>query len=174
MHDADTIWTDPADSPASSYKPDLDAMDSLDDHRLEAIQSALRQHTGKPCLIVSKAILQRLKPIENEWHEKESRTEQSVYVVGLLTRIIESKNAKLEAMALAHASGLPQFQSISLTETAKNCGVSKQAFSKRVLKIRQSRHLPNLPGRKSDRARATYKATQEERSKPCNLRLWNS
>jgi hypothetical protein len=173
MNDSDTIWTDPADSPASSYMPDTDALDSLDDHRLEAIQQALRKHNGQPSISISRAILSRLKPIENDWHTRESRTEQSVYVVGLLTRIIEAKNAKLEAMSLAHASGLPQFQAISLTETAKNCGVSKQAFSKRVLKLRQTRHLPNLPGRKSDKARATYQATQTERSKPCNLQLWN-
>ena len=29
MNDADLIWTDPADSPASSYMPDTDALDSL-------------------------------------------------------------------------------------------------------------------------------------------------
>ena len=56
--------------------------------------------------------------------------------------------------------------SISMTEVARNHGITKAAVSKRVAKIRETFHLPTNRNLKSDESRRRYAATN---SSPLNL-----
>jgi hypothetical protein len=79
------------------------------------------------------------------------------------------------ANCLAFASQLHPNQHLSMIEIAKDIGMEKAAFSRRVQKWRQNLHLPKIGGAWSDEAKKTISAVtkksheqrkSEARSKP--------
>lgn len=71
--------------------------------------------------------------------------------------VMAHKNPKLTVTAFAFAAGLYVLEGKSVTELAKELGVTKQALSKRAVLITQELGLPPSRGMKSEQARESYR-----------------
>jgi len=77
----------------------------------------------------------------------------------MLTNILESKNARLTAECYAMLCGFYEREGISETMIAKRHGISKQAVSRHLLRLREAHKLPPRPFMKSEAARRKYRET---------------
>lgn len=77
----------------------------------------------------------------------------------MLTNILESKNARLTAECYAMLCGFYEREGISETMIAVRHGISKQAVSRHLLRLRGAHKLPPRPFMKSEAARRKYRET---------------
>jgi hypothetical protein len=74
----------------------------------------------------------------------------------MLGNILESKNPRLTAECYAMLCGFYEREGISETMIARRYGISKQAVSRHLLRLRGAHKLPPRPFMKSDVARKKY------------------
>lgn len=79
--------------------------------------------------------------------------------------IMRHKNPKLTCAAFCFAAGLYVTEGKSITQLAKECGVSKQALDHRINIIVDKLDLPRSRGLKSQQARDNYKANHKRKVK---------
>ncbi len=88
---------------------------------------------------------------------------QSEAIIKVLALLLASGDLRLELLTLCASFGLSQLLGgLSFAEMAKECGVSKQAFSRRVLKLQSSFNLSPCRGQKCVAARESYRKKQLE------------
>jgi hypothetical protein len=92
-----------------------------------------------------------IEPIQ----ERESSSPMRVVDV-MLGNILESKNPRLTAECYAMLCGFYEREGISETMIARRHGISKQAVSRHLLRLRGAHKLPPRPFMKSDVARKKY------------------
>jgi hypothetical protein len=136
---------DPADYPQASIGFDFDAIDE------RLLASERNSHPGPAAESVNANI------------EKLIAMRAADAVMQVIARILDSHDPRLEANILAAASGLALCAGWSYTEMAKQYGISKQAFDKRVLKCQKDFKFPATRAQKSLRARLSYQQTQLDR-----------
>lgn len=95
--------------------------------------------------------MEDIEPIESQ----ESQSPMKAVDI-ILTNILESKNARLTAECYAMLCGFYEREGISETMIAKRYGISKQAVSRHLLRLRGVHKLPPRPFMKSDVARRKY------------------
>jgi hypothetical protein len=102
---------------------------------------------------------QEKDPMEYLEAEIERRCAERVQaaVIRFLAQIVDSSNYRLKTDVAIMASGFPFYQGMSFTEMGKKHSISKQAFSKHVLRFQDELGLPPTRGQKSTQARETYR-----------------
>jgi hypothetical protein len=117
----------------------------------------MSQMSQAPDEILADALPKELQDIL----ERKLTEQQAVVVWEAITRfalaIMQHKNPQLTVTAFAFAAGLYVLQGKSVTELAKELGVTKQALSKRIVLITQELGLPPSRGMKSVEARESYR-----------------
>lgn len=96
------------------------------------------------------------KRIEKEVERRSAEKVQKA-MVRLLAQIVESSNYRLKIDVSIMACGFPFYEGMSFTEMGKKHNISKQAFSKHVLKFQDELGLPPTRGQKSKKAREAYR-----------------
>ncbi len=89
---------------------------------------------------------------------------QSDGIIKLLAMLLASNHLRLELLTLCTAFGMGALlgKGHSFKEMAQECGISKQAFSKRVLRMQDAFGLNPGRGQKCKAARESYREKQKE------------
>lgn len=136
---------DAADLPSSSIDFDWDSVYNDDEQEVDQIEF-LKQR------------------IESEVERRCAEKVQKA-MVRLLAQIVESSNYRLKIDVSIMACGFPFYEGMSFTEMGKKHNISKQAFSKHVLKFQDELGLPPTRGQKSKRARESYRKIKSNQTK---------
>lgn len=84
-------------------------------------------------------------------------------IIKLICLLLASDNTRLELLTLAAAFGLSALiGGKSFSRMAVDAGVTKQAFSRRVIRVQRTFGLPTTRGQKSIAARVSYSKIQKE------------
>ncbi len=83
-------------------------------------------------------------------------------IIRVLSMILDSRDSRLEALTLASAFGIAFISEESFSALAAKHGITRQAYSKRVLRLQREFGLPPARTQKAKRARAIYSGTQQE------------
>ena len=134
---------DAAELPSASVEFDWDAIyDDDEEQGLEALQ----------------------KRIDKEVDRRSAEKVQKA-MVRLLAQIVESSNYRLKIDVSIMACGFPFYEGMSFTQMGKKHNISKQAFSKHVLKFQDELGLPPTRGQKSKKARESYRIKRNAKPK---------
>lgn len=155
------VWTDPADSPAASYCPDMaEELDTLGErwaegsHRaLAAAHGTLSQRearliegTAQRCAVAHSVILNAAR--------EQIRAE---VIRKALSIILDARDPRIGAYATAFAVGLLDLRGWTMTECAKRLGVTRAAISKMTVRACNIFGLPPSRYMKSEAARDSYR-----------------
>lgn len=165
MTEDEELWQCPSESPLSSYLPDMAELDTEHDILTEEIENVLKEYpiNYKEAAQRTVAVVERLRG--DDFYDIQS------YVSELLRKIIDARNSKMEAIALALIGGLDLVKETNITKVADICGVSKQALDARILRIIDGLKIKRGPHQRPQ-DKITYKVIKKGNKKPCDLNQW--
>ena len=156
----DAPFNDPSDWARASVDFDYSAVDeSIARHEREARGELEPEPEPDEATLSSNG---NSDPSETEVDFDEIRVPaQSEAIIKVLAILLASQNTRLELLALVSAFG---FQRLlggrSFAAMAIEAGITKQAFSKRVIRLQKEFHLPLGRGQKCINAREIYRQAQ--------------
>lgn len=177
----DSPFSDPADRPEASERPDMAGLDRLEDRLLEAVSKqavtlpAGLQRRWFNDVVVSVAVTALREAAEagelSQLFDGAAPTGGDLEMVTrVLAELMDAENAGLQAECLAFALGLNVGGGTSQTEIARKHCVRKATVSKRCIRICETFGLPPSRGMKSEDARASYAVRQKgKRARPARV-----
>jgi len=144
--------TQPEDIPTFSVKPDMaHAIDSVLDSWLEFAHKMPVKDAVEYCYKMHSDIMGR-----------EKKTELARVLTKAVNFLMTQSNAKLAAIGISFAAGLPYLNGRTMTEAAIHCGCTRQAISKIVNAAADALELPRSQYMKSAETREIYRERAKE------------
>ena len=164
----ETQFNDPAQSNAASYEHDFARIQSTDNE--ETVLAKARRFLDEAIELLND--LESISEVSSLLMELISDIDSPVIYAHraagalrtVLSRIVESKNRKLEAECFALSVGLT-FSGSTHTEIARSHGVSKEAVSKRVREIQDEFGISSATMNKKSLSRDVYRMRNVRREK---------